>query len=118
MGVENQHLKHGKALCGKAFSNFVETFNALVDFMTNVKGDADDENGEGNIRFDRSNQEHPVIRCEGCSSEGGITVTDTDGKSYSGSSLVIISGEDSNVKVIGEQQGDDVVALTIDVYYK
>lgn len=71
MTVENQHLKHGKALCGKVFARFVETFNALVDFMCNVHGDADANSGQGHITFDRSNPLHPVIRCDGCRLNGG-----------------------------------------------
>ena len=41
MAENNQHLKHGKALCGKVFGRFVETFNALVDFMLGLRGDAE-----------------------------------------------------------------------------
>lgn len=62
MAANDQHLKHGKALCGKVFANFVETFNHLVDFTGNLKGDADVGTEEGHIRVDRTDPDHPVIR--------------------------------------------------------
>lgn len=68
MAENDQHLKHGKALCGKVFGRFVETFNALVDFMLGIKGDADGKNGEGHITYDRKNN---IIRCDGCGGGGG-----------------------------------------------
>ena len=68
MAENDQHLKHGKALCGKVFGRFVETFNALVDFMLGIKGDADGKNGEGHITYDRENN---IIRCDGCGGKGG-----------------------------------------------
>ena len=68
MADNDQHLKHGKALCGKVFGRFVETFNALVDFMLGIKGDADGKNGEGHITYDRKNN---IIRCDGCGGSGG-----------------------------------------------
>lgn len=73
MAENDQHLKHGKALCGKVFGRFVETFNALVDFMLGIKGDADNKNGEGHITYDRKNN---IIRCTGCGGgeNGGDTV--------------------------------------------
>lgn len=68
MAENCQHLKHGKALCGKVFGRFVETFNALVDFMQGLSGDADGKNGEGHITYDRRNN---IIRCDGCGGKGG-----------------------------------------------
>lgn len=80
MAENDQHLKHGKALCGKVFGRFVETFNALVDFMLGIKGDADGKNGEGHITYDRENN---IIRCDGCggkvgsaNEKSGLTVHD------------------------------------------
>ena len=32
-----QYLRHGKALCGKVFKRFVETFNYHNDFIANLK---------------------------------------------------------------------------------
>ena len=68
MAANDQHLKHGKALCGKVFGRFVETFNALVDFMLGLRGDAEGKNGEGHITYDRKNN---IIRCDGCGGKGG-----------------------------------------------
>lgn len=66
-----QYLKHGKALCGKVFGSFVETFNGLVDFKVNLRGDADRQDGNGHITLDRTDPRHPIIRCDGCRLAGG-----------------------------------------------
>lgn len=66
-----QRLTHGKALCGKVFGSFVETFNALVNFFTNVKGDADVNPEVGHITVDRKDPSNPIIRCEGCGEASG-----------------------------------------------
>ena len=55
-----QYLKHGKALCGKTFVGFVDTWNWLVDFCLNLRGDGD-ANGLGVVTVDRSNPDCPVI---------------------------------------------------------
>lgn len=73
-----QYLKHGKALCGKVFSSFVETYNSLVDFMVNLKGDADRQDGNGHITLDRTDPLHPVIRCKGCPAADGDGSGDND----------------------------------------
>lgn len=70
MALENERLKHGKALCGKVFARFVETFNGILDFVFNIKGDAEWRNGEGHITVDRNDPLHPVIRCDGCCGSG------------------------------------------------
>jgi len=70
MAIFSQRLKHGKALCEKVFSAFVETFNALVVFKDNLKGDAE-VNGElGHIKVDRTDPSHPILRCKGCKANG------------------------------------------------
>lgn len=56
-----QKLKHGVLLCKKNFNTFVETFNFLVDFAQNIKGDGD-ANENGTIVFDRTVPDRPVIR--------------------------------------------------------
>ena len=67
-----QLLRHGKALCGKVFRTFVETFNWLVMFSQNLKGDRDcDPAATGKITVDRTDPDHPVIRCTGCGDGGG-----------------------------------------------
>lgn len=60
--MENQKVEHGKFLTRKAFPKFVETFNAMVDFIRNLKGEAEINNDIGEIWIDRTNESHPVIR--------------------------------------------------------
>ena len=57
-----QYLRHGKALCGKVFKRFVETFNYHNDFIANLKGDGDLSTSDGCINLDRTDPTHPVIR--------------------------------------------------------
>ena len=64
-----QKLKHGKALCGKTFGGFVDTFNWLVDFCQSLKGDNDANQGNGTITVDRADPSAPVIR--GTNVQGG-----------------------------------------------
>lgn len=71
MALNLQYLKHGKALCGKAFANFVETFNHLVNFSVNLSGDNDTAGGSGHITVDRADPSHPIIRCSGCGKSNG-----------------------------------------------
>ena len=66
-----EYLRHGKALCGKVFRRFVETFNFHNDFISNLKGDADLPVVGGKVRLDRTDERHPVIRCQGCGNGGG-----------------------------------------------
>jgi len=87
----SQRLKHGKALCGKVFSGFVETFNALVDFKDNIKGDDDVARGTGHISLDRKNPLHPVIRCTGCAAKIVQPVSEVDTGRYKISSISEVS---------------------------
>lgn len=57
-----QYLRHGKALCGKVFNRFVETFNFHNDFIANLKGDGDLPGSDGCMNFDTTDPKHPVIR--------------------------------------------------------
>ena len=57
-----QYLRHGKALCGKVFRRFVETFNFHNDFIANLKGDGDLPVSDGCLTLDRTDPTHPVIR--------------------------------------------------------
>ena len=57
-----QYLRHGKALCGKVFKRFVETFNYHNDFIANLKGDGDLPMSDGCILLDLTDPKHPVIR--------------------------------------------------------
>ena len=55
-------LRHGKILCGSVFRFFVETWNWLVGYVDNMKGDADVNPQGGHITIDRTDPDHPVIR--------------------------------------------------------
>ena len=86
-----EYLRHGKALCGKVFRRFVETFNFHNDFISNIKGDADLQVVGGKVKVDRTDERHPVIRCKGCGGGGGggdaeKTVLPFDGKATKNSS--------------------------------
>ena len=70
-----EYLRHGKALCGKVFRRFVETFNFHNDFISNLKGDADLPVVGGKVFVDRTDERHPVIRCQGCGGGGDVPAT-------------------------------------------
>lgn len=55
-------LRHGRLLCGSVFRFFVETWNWLVGYVDNMKGDADVNPQSGYITIDRTDPDHPVIR--------------------------------------------------------
>ncbi len=71
MDFELQILKRGKALCGKTFPQFVDTWNRLVRSVSNLKGDADVDSAQGRIKVDRADPDHPVIRCVNCKGGSG-----------------------------------------------
>lgn len=55
-------LQHGKILCGSVFRLFVETWNWLVGYVDNMKGDVDVNPQSGYISIDRTDPDHPVVR--------------------------------------------------------
>lgn len=75
-----EYLKHGKALCGKVFRHFVETFNFVVRATVNLKGDADLPGATKGIKVDKTDPENPIIRLVGNfgsgndSGGGGVSV--------------------------------------------
>ena len=97
---ELQYLKHGKSLCGKVFGTFVETFNRLVDFHANLKGDGD-VSDDGIVTVDRADPAHPVIRLDrsklptGGSSGGGSSAD------LSGSAFGLVEAKDADGNVTG-----------------
>lgn len=114
MANTNQHLQHGKALCGAVFAGFVETFNALVDFMWNVKGDADFDNGEGHINIDRSNPLHPVIRFTQRNS-GNDDQNSTEGLPIKGDAPTSVSNSDDQHIVAMRYDYEDTHQLQVKV---
>ena len=110
-----QKLKHGKALCGKTFGGFVDTFNWLVDFCQSLQGDKDANNANGVISVDRSDPSAPIIR--NTNAGDGITVIGTDDSSEDKvTHLKFTSGTDSKV-VVKISDDDGKTVATIDVYY-
>ena len=123
-----EYLRHGKALCGKVFRRFVETFNFHNDFISNLKGDADLQVVGGKVKVDRTDERHPVIRCQGCgggqndeekrddgngryaivSIEDGVVTLENPYFSVGGKTYV---GSATTAELIGGQT--DVIALRI-----
>lgn len=57
-----QYLEGGKILTGGNFPKFVETWNWLVDFCRNLRGDGDVAPFDGQVSVDKASIKHPVIR--------------------------------------------------------
>lgn len=57
-----QMLTTGKALCGKNFPAFAETYNYIANRVENLRGDHDLNQQNGYISVDDTDPEHPVIR--------------------------------------------------------
>lgn len=57
-----QYLEGGKILTGKNFPKFVETWNWLVDFCRNLRGDGDAAPFDGQVSVDKASIKHPIIR--------------------------------------------------------
>ena len=57
-----QRLRHGRLLCRGVFRFFVETWNWLVGYVDNLKGDADLNPRLGHVVVDRADPDAPVIR--------------------------------------------------------
>ena len=66
-----EKLQHGKLLCGSVFRFFVETWNWLVGYVDNMKGDADVNPQAGHITIDRTDPDHPVVRFRADKAAGG-----------------------------------------------
>ena len=74
-------LIRGKAIGAQPF--FFDTFNAIVDFVRNLKGDKDVNSSTGEVELDRTDPSHPVIRFSGKASGGDVEV---------GEPKVVVSG--------------------------
>lgn len=70
-----QRLRHGKLLTKENFPQFVETWNYITNRLDNIKGDADVRPQDGNIKFDNTDPEHPIIRFTGNISATGNSAT-------------------------------------------
>ena len=115
-----QYLKHGKALCGKVFAGFVETFNHLVSFSSNLKGDADLPGAKGGVSVDRSNPDNPILRLVLPKElmNGGEDPDDPSEEEESGV-VTSVNSEDGALSVIGGE-GIEVTTngKTIKIAYK
>ena len=89
------HLEKGKVI--DVQKGFVDTFNWMVDFINNLKGDADLDNGK-NIKLDISKDDHPVIRFK----SGGFWV----------------GGDGAFAPVFGDEENPDVVTQLVNCYYQ
>lgn len=69
------HLKKGKIIDADDNRGFVDTFNWLVDFCNNLRGEGDFDSTKS-IRLDRRIDDHPVIRGGG---GGGSVSVASDG---------------------------------------
>lgn len=89
-----QKLKHGKLLTGGAFRFFVETWNWLVGYTDNLKGDADLNAANGHAIVDRSDPDHPVIRIINLPRGGGGGNVTGEGVTNGCFALVVAKDED------------------------
>lgn len=92
-------LEKGKLIDSQ--EGFVDTFNWMVDFIENLKGDGDADAGKS-VRVDRSVTDHPVIRLDG--SPGG----------GDGGGVEFVQGDDTCILFTPKEDGK----VAVDVYYK
>lgn len=92
---------------------FVETFNWMVDYINNLKGD------DKNIQLDNPATTNPVIKFIGDDSggDGEVTVEGTDGSSATGNTIFITGDENTNLKSTVKSV-DGTIVVNIGVYYK
>ena len=97
---ELQYLKHGKSLCGRVFGTFVETFNRLVDFHANLKGDGD-VSDDGLVTVDRADPAHPVIRLDRSKLPTGESSGGASAADLSASAFGLVEAKDDDGTVTG-----------------
>lgn len=96
--------------------HFVDTFNWMVDFINNLKGEGEIKPNESTLVVDRTDSAAPVIRGGG-KGGGELAVTGTDGSSVTGTKIRFETASDANVKVsVAAGSGGEIVA-TVGVYY-
>ena len=79
-----QKLQHGKILCGKVFSTFVETWNYICRRVENIQGDADVNPTKGFVKVDNTDPEHPVIRLDNTNLLSKVGDADLEGTLFEG----------------------------------
>ena len=114
-------LEKGKMI--DANEGFVDTFNWMVDFICNLKGDKDENPESGTLSVDRTVSDFPVIRSgEADESEGKageITVVGTDGTTAvcKTGKITFASATNASVVVTPSADADGNVTVTVGVYY-
>lgn len=129
-----QLLQRGKALCGKIFPNFVETWNYTVNRCDNLAGDRDGDPQNGWIEVDNTDPEHPIIRyvpkdddgsAEAATAVGNVADEADDGTSAFGeipiSGRIKFTSSLGNVRIRARKpsatETDIDGVIEIDVYY-
>jgi len=92
---------------------FVDTFNWMVDYINNLKGDTE------NIEVSNPTGSNPEIRFVGDGGSGSFDVNciDSDGNTTTvtvDGTLTLQAGEDTNVSFVAEDNG----VVKLDVRYK
>jgi len=110
-------LERGKLIDSQR--GFVDTFNWLVDFCSNLNGDGE------RIEVDKSMTDAPVVRLveedeEEPSGGGTVTVVGTDGSTATAEAgkITFASAEDSSVTATVAADGEGNVTVTLGVHYK
>ena len=148
MGIKPGELCHlEKEKLIDVQENFVDTFNWLVDFCDNLKGDADEDGGakaetKKHITVDTTLSDQPVIRFSGTGEEeeeeeeasetlelsagAGITIEDVTAASGSGTAKQISTAAPTSGTIVSGNDsnvsGTFVIAnnkatITLNVYY-
>lgn len=106
-----EKLRHGKLLCGSVFRFFVETWNWLVGYVDNMKGDADVNPQSGHITIDRTDPDHPVVRFRADKAAGGGATPDDKSLDATGGS----DGKSLEIKAWGNQSRPASTAFAADM---
>ena len=109
-----QYLRHGKALCGKVFRRFVETFNYHNDFVANLKGDGDLPTSCGVINLDRTDPFHPVIRLN----KNNLKIHTGESATIPGRFEISLKAEDPQESDEEEEQEQTYSATFANPYYE
>lgn len=102
--------------------NFVDTFNWMVDYINNLRGD------NSNIEITNPTTNNPVIRLMAVGDEEGgdfngilIKGIDKDGAESEAtalSSITFTTGDDSRESFVITDEGDGNITVKLDTYWK
>lgn len=113
-------LEKGKII--DAQEGFVDTFNWLVEFCGNLKGEGEEAaNTESTLKLDRTDESHPVIRGAGKGGSGELTLIGNDTGATSATCrtgrITFATANNSAVVVTPSADASGNATLTIGVYY-